>query len=468
MESLLSVAANSILAIVFILGSCIFVHELGHFVAARLAQMRVEEFMIGFPPRLFSFVRGGTRYGVGLIIFGGFCRIAGMEPGNEQVEGGFYTKSRLSQVIVLTAGAAMNVLLGIGLFTFSGIWWGIPEQEVSPPTIDALIQGNVPARKAGLQPGDEIVALDGHRESLKIREVKAASIATRLGLRPDDFIYAIDGEEVAVPQELAQRLQQGKGQASIMVDPATSTDETTEGEPKEIKAAREDLRVPKGPPPAEALAKLWGVEFWPMQVSTTQIYVGKRPEQPIEFTVRRGGREIKLTVTPEAKSVPTQVEDESGKARTVHETIGHIGVTFRFWRDHSPRRAIRLGLESSLGVIGGVLRMFWETITGKAEFAASGPVGIAYYAAEHARIGWDAVVELCGLISVNLAIINLLPIPVTDGGRIVLVSYEAIIRRRVSSQREMAWLVAGAVLIAALFLFMTFKDVLNLAIYHAP
>jgi regulator of sigma E protease len=140
MNSFLTVTANSVLAIAFILGSCIFVHELGHFVAARLARMKVEEFMIGFPPRLFSFVRGETRYGVGLIIFGGFCRIAGMEPGKEDVEGGFYTKPRLSQAGVLLAGAAMNVLLGIGLFTFSGIWWGIPQKEVSPPTIDSLIR----------------------------------------------------------------------------------------------------------------------------------------------------------------------------------------------------------------------------------------------------------------------------------------------------------------------------------------
>ncbi len=468
MHSFLSVTANSILAIVFILGSCILVHELGHFVAARLARMKVEEFMVGFPPRLFSFVRGETRYGVGLIIFGGFCRIAGMEPGKEKVEAGFYTKSRLSQVLVLLAGATMNVVLGIGLFTFSGIWWGIPDEAVSPPTIEGLIRGDVPAREAGLRPADAIVALDGHRQSLKVRKVKPGSIAANLGLRPDDYIYAIDGEDVAVPSELVQRIQQGEGRASIMVDRATSAARRAEWESREIEATREEFQICEDPLPAEALEELWGLEFWPIQVHTTQVYVGKRPEQPIEFTVERGGREIELTVTPEAKSVPTQVDDASGKARTVYETIGHIGVTFLFHRDHDPERAIMLGLESSLGVIGGVLKMLWETVTGKAEFAASGPVGIAYYAAEHARIGWDAVVQLCGLISVNLAIINLLPIPVTDGGRIILVSYEAIIRRRVSSQREMAWLVAGAVLIVALFLFMTFKDVLNLAIYHAP
>jgi regulator of sigma E protease len=468
MESLLSVTANSILAIVFILGSCIFVHELGHFVAARLAGMRVEEFMIGFPPRLFSFVRGGTRYGVGLIIFGGFCRIAGMEPGQEEVEGGFYTRPRLSQAAVLLAGATMNVLLGIGLFTFSGIWWGIPEEPVSPPTIDGLIQGDVPARQAGLRPGDAIVGLDGHRHSLEVAKVKPGSIAASLGLRPEDLIYAIDDEELATPIDLAQRIQRAEGQVTIMLDPASSTVGTTETEPKKIKATKEQLEIPDDPVTVEELEERWGVEFAPMQVYTTQVYVAKRPEQPITFTVRRQGREIDLPVTPEAKPVTTQIEDESGKGRTVHEKVGHIGVTFLFHRDHDAKRAIRLGLKSSLGVIGGVLTMLWETVTGKAEFAASGPVAIAYYAVEHARIGWDAVVQLCGLISVNLAIINLLPIPVTDGGRIILVSYEAIIRRRVSSQREMAWLVAGAVLILALFVFMTFKDVLNLAIHHAP
>lgn len=468
MASFVSVAANSVLAIVFILGSCIFVHELGHFLAARLARMKVEEFMIGFPPRLVSFVRGETRYGVGLIIFGGFCRIAGMEPGKEGVEGGFYTKSRVSQVAVLLAGATMNVVLGIAIFTFSGIWWGIPEEEVSPPTVDTLFQGDVPAREAGLRPGDAIVALDGHRHSLKVRRVEPGSIAASIGLGPDDLIYSIDDEDVAVPLELVQRIQQAEGRATIMVDPAGVTVGTTAREPKRIKANREQLQISEEPPEANALEELWGIEFWPMQVYTTQVYVGKRPAQPIRFTVQRSGRELDLTVTPEENSVPIQIEDESGKARTTYETIGRIGVTFLFYRDHSAKRAVRLGLESSLGVIGGVLTMIWETVTGKADFAASGPVAIAYYAAEHARIGWDAVFQLCGLISVNLAIINLLPIPVTDGGRIILVCYEAIVRRRISSQREMAWLVAGAVVILALFLFLTFKDVLNLAIHHAP
>jgi RIP metalloprotease RseP len=312
------------------------------------------------------------------------------------------------------------------------------------------------------------VALDGHRHSLKVRNTKPRSIAASIGLRPGDFIYAIDDEDIAVPLELVQRIQQAKGRVTIMVDPAGVTVGTSTPEPKQIKATREQLEIPQDPPSAEDLERLWGIEFWPMQVYTTQVYVAKRPGQPVGFTVQRQGRELELTVTPQEKSVPAQVEDQSGKARTVYETIGHIGVMFLFERDHDPRRAVRLGLRSSVGVIGGVLTMIWETITGKADFAASGPVGIAYYAAEHARVGWDAVVELCGLISVNLAIINLLPIPVTDGGRIILVSYEAVIRRRVSSQREMAWLVAGAVVILALFLFLTFKDVLNLAIHHAP
>jgi len=93
---------------------------------------------------------------------------------------------------------------------------------------------------------------------------------------------------------------------------------------------------------------------------------------------------------------------------------------------------------------------------------------MAYYAHKQAQIGWDAVLNLCGIISMNLAFINLLPIPIADGGRLVLIGYEAVVRRRISSRREMAWLVAGIVFLVVAFGAITFKDVANLIRYNAP
>ena len=115
-----------------------------------------------------------------------------------------------------------------------------------------------------------------------------------------------------------------------------------------------------------------------------------------------------------------------------------------------------------------MLGWLWDVVTGQSEFGAKGIIGMAAIAHEGSRVGWDQVLNLCGLISLNLAIINLLPIPITDGGRLVMIGYEAVVRRRMNSQREMAWLVAGGVFIIGLFIFLAFKDVFNLVKYNAP
>jgi regulator of sigma E protease len=119
-------------------------------------------------------------------------------------------------------------------------------------------------------------------------------------------------------------------------------------------------------------------------------------------------------------------------------------------------------------IIKGIVGMIYRLLKREGRFEGTGVVGIAYIAHEQAQIGWDAVLGLCGIISMNLAFINLLPIPIADGGRLALIGYEAIVRRRVSSQREVAWLVAGLVFFVVLFALVTFKDVWNLIRYHAP
>jgi len=456
--------ANSVLAILFILGSCIFIHELGHFVAAKVARMRVEEFMIGFPPRLLAFRRRDTRYGIGLIPFGGFCRIAGMEPGQEVVDGGFYTRPRYAQALVIFAGAAMNVLLAIGLFTLTGVIKGVPIDYLNPPMIDSLVSGETPARRAGLQAGDSIVALDGNRQCLEITEVRPGSLGEKLGLQPGDSIYRAGDRYVAVPADLLEAARTAEGPVAIRVMPPFEGAQGETVEPEVITRSREQLGIPKGAPPETDLAKVWGVTFASLTVEPTRLYVMERPNRPIRMTVRRNGLELDLLVTPKAETVQMQQEDGT----ISREEIGQIGIVFGAVRRYDVGYAVQTGLRDSEAVVVGVAAMIYRVVSGKGKFEGTGVVGMAYYAHKQAQIGWDAVLNLCGIISMNLAFINLLPIPVADGGRLVLIGYEAVVRRRVSSRRELAWLVAGAIFIVAVFGAITFKDVWNLVRYHVP
>jgi regulator of sigma E protease len=464
MPAVVGSVANSIFAIVFILGSCIFIHELGHFVAARLAQMRVEEFMLGFPPRLVSFTRGQTRYGIGCIPFGGFCRIAGMEPGQEGVQGGFYTRPRYAQAVVIAAGAGMNVLLAVGLFTFIGVLKGVPVDYAEPPMIESLLKGDTPARRAGLRPADAIVALDGDRESLEVTDVKPGSLGGKLGLVVGDVIYRVGDADVAVPTDVLRAAGQATGEMTLKVMPPYPTGNQQTPQAKLIRGTPKQLGLPTVSFGKARLPDLWGVTFSRLTVESTRLYVMERPDRPIRMTVNRNGSEVTLSVTPQREAAAIQDED----GQIVREEIGQIGIIFAAVRRYDVAYALRSGGDDSLVIVKGIADMIYRAVRGKGRFEGVGVVGAAYYAHKQAQIGWDAVLNLCGIISVNLAFINLLPIPMVDGGRLLLIGYEAIIRRRISSHREVAWLTAGLVFIVLAFVAVTFKDVWNLIIYHAP
>jgi membrane-associated protease RseP (regulator of RpoE activity) len=311
-----------------------------------------------------------------------------------------------------------------------------------------------------LRPGDQIVALDGNRSSLEIATVAPGSVAQRLGLQVGDTVLGVNDDEVALPSELIRRVRAAPGSVKLTVSPLR-------GEPRAVDGVAEKLGIPRTPRPGESLETLWGARFAPVRVVTTMIYVSNRPGERITLGVRRRGVETPVTVVPEKVPARKQVEDASGKTREVAAAIGRIGV--KFAAHPSPLgKAVGQGFRSSAGIVVGVVNMLWTAVRGKAAFEVGGPVLIVATAVEQARVGWDAVLQLCGLISVNLGILNLLPIPITDGGRLSLCLYEAIVGRRVSKQREIAWLLAGMVLFIVLFLTITFKDVFSLVTSRAP
>jgi regulator of sigma E protease len=335
--------------VIVILGLAILVliHELGHFIAAKLSGMKVEEFGIGFPPRLFKKRFGETDYSVNLLPFGGFVRLYG-EDGLEK--GGFNDEPAGKKALVILAGVFMNLLLGwflLSLIFATGVPSHLMVAEVAPDS---------PASAAGMESGDVIAGM------------KAGNITLFDPISSDDFTAAVKGGAL----EITLHVERGSEKLDLTLVPR------------------------QNPPEGQG----------PLGVNITEIGF---PAQP--FFKALGS--------------------------------GFVGV----W-------------ETSKMVVEGLGLFFGQLVTAPRTIEnVAGPVGIVFIAAQATSLGFVYLLQLLALISVNLAVLNLLPFPALDGGRFLFLIIEKIIRRPIS-RRFQIW-VNGAGFAALIFLmiFITIKDV---------
>ncbi len=463
-----------LLAAVFVLGTAVFVHELGHFLAAKLSGMRAQEFAFGFGPQLLGVRRGETVYSLRAIPFGGFVRIAGMEPGEDgtDAERGFYTRPRYHQLSVLFAGPAMNVLLGIVVFVAVCSIWGMAIAEIRPPLVEKVMAGT-PAEAAGIQAGDTIEALDGETKGLRLAEVVPGSTAAKAGLRAGDRIWEANDRELAVAPDLRRVALQAAGSDVALevthqdVDPDTARPKES-GKPRTVR-----LRAPDQEQLGHQRFDLcddWGLQFGPIGPTDMAIYIQQRPERPVRLRLRRAdGRLEEITVVPASKWMREPYETPDGKQATRRVKAGRVGVVFAYVRQYPGMvEAARYGLKASALFLADIVVGLWQMLSGQAAVEVAGPLGMAAMAAESAKLGLEAVLDFAGLISINLAIVNLLPLPITDGGRALIVGYEAIVRRRVGRKQEVALLIGGLAVVVLLFIGITLQDVINLALHGSP
>lgn len=495
--------ANGIIAVLVVLGACIFFHELGHFTLAKLIGMKIEEFAMGFGRALWSFKRGETEYRINLIPLGGYVRIAGMEPGAEPDERGFYAFARWKGASVLIAGSFMNVVLAALAFFAVVLATGIgvfPGKEINI----RKVMPDTPAAEAGIQPGDQIVAIDGIEHSLLLESVEADGRAAEAGLRRYDRIYEVNGETVDLPHQLVDAMiAANEGASAGETDGAAADQAEGEADGEATQARADDaavvprvelqvlhfgvegeyegedaiqLPIPPGLPDGVSvdeagplLERVLDVSLAPIGPDEAIAYISGHPEQAIELTLLRDGQRLTKTVTPDKEWARVPSQDDEGRMTAEHEPVGRIGVVL-----HGATRPASIGEAVTYGALRSVdavvLTADWilKMIRGDVAPQASGPVGIAAVTAERARIGWTAVASVAGLISANLAIINMLPFPPFDGFRIVLLAIEGIIRRRVNEKIEIGVTIAGVAILLGLFLVITFRDIFNLVLFQTP
>jgi regulator of sigma E protease len=360
----------SIILFIIILAVLVFVHELGHFLIAKKTGVRVDEFAVGFPPKLFSFRRGETLYSLNAIPFGGYVKIFGEDPNEDSKKGkdssrSLTNKPKYVQIAVLLGGILFNILFAwllISVSLMSG--YKMPVDTANYPISNAKITilsvlENSPAQKAGLTAGDEIVSLSE------------------------------GGETIITPQE----------------------------------------------------------------VPDIQKFISES-KSSIQLSYERNG-EIKTIAVDPALGI-------SGDNRVIGismSKVGEVHLPFfkAFWE------GAKLTYDVVYQTFFSLIDFFGKVFLGKADISqVSGPVGIAGLVGDASHFGFIYLLGFTAFISINLAVINFMPFPALDGGRVFFVIVEAIIRRPVSSKILNSVNAFGFLLLIGLMIFVTYHDIVKL------
>ncbi len=460
---------NSGVAILVVIGLCLFFHEAGHFLAAKATRIGAYEFAMGFGPVLWRRKWGETVYALRLIPFGGFVRIAGMEPGERDLPGGLYSRPRWQALVVFAAGTFMNVVLAVLVYWAINVFSGLPAPDSRDVIIRDVFQGGA-ARAAGIRPGDKIVGVGGSRLCTEVKQVAPGSVGEKMGLRAGSRVFQIGDQPVATPGQFLQLLRSatGSGQkvwaingaARGMEDAMLALKAPAPEALTEIPAALDEGTA------AGNARRVLGVTFKPLDQFAVHRFISTSAGKTVTVALLRGDGTADVALTPAPDQDRLEMVDNQGKLITPHRTVGRVGIVLGPELTRAGVfEGLWLALKQSAAAVATVVLSIKAMIMGKIAAEPTGPIGIMAMTAETAKLGWASVLGLCGLVSANLAVINLVPIPPFDGAHIVLLGLEAVLRRRVDHRLEMIARVAGLVIVINLFLILAFKDISNLIRY---
>ncbi|MCS7050608.1 MAG: RIP metalloprotease RseP [Thermomicrobium sp.] len=426
------------LYIVPILAILILVHELGHFLAARLFGIRVLEFGIGLPPRLFGIRRGGVLYSFNAIPLGGFVRVVGEDSRTDEPDS-LQAKPRWQRAVFFGAGAVMNLLLAFVIMVLLVGFRGEPQFHMYV----AEVVPDSPAAQAGWQPGDRIVAIDGQtiRAAGEIieRTERAAGRPVRVTLSRGSQLV----ETTVVPR---QNPPPGQGRLGVRVLTEPAAHLTVASVDPNSPAARAGLQ------PGDRLVSLAG---HPIDDAAIYVFLLERNHgRTVELVVERDGQRITVHL-----EVPASTES-GGEAPQIGIALrpSLVTVGIPWWR---------IPLDAAAQTVALLAQMVYGLfllIRGQASLGdIAGPIGMGQLTSEILQISpepvWVTLGHLTALLSVNLAILNLVPFPALDGGRLLFVLVEAIRGRRIAPEKEgLIHLIGFAILLTLMFI-VAFADI---------
>jgi regulator of sigma E protease len=423
---------TNVLAFLFVLGVLIFVHELGHFVMARRLGVRVLTFSLGFGPKILKFKRGDTEYCISAIPLGGYVKMAGENP--DDARSGrpdeFLSKTKWERFQILVMGPVMNIALAV--IVMAVVLMQGAEVFVfldQPPIVGAVVPGS-PAEKVGIRPGDRLLTVAGE-------EVETwDEFSTAIGMRANRDVPVTllrDGRTISLTVRPDAETRFEVGSIGVLPDVSPSIQSVVPGDP----ADRAGLK------PGDVVVAVNGERIvFGSQLSQA---ISRNAGHPIDLTIRRDGREQHVKVTPEKR----------GDRGMIGIAIKEATKSFR----PTPLEAIGLSVQRNIEFGGLIFRTIGGLFIGETSpRQLMGPVEIARLSGDAAHVSWIALFNLMAMISLNLGLLNLLPIPVLDGGHIFIMALEGIARRDFSMAVKEKMFLAGFVLLMMLMVTVIYND----------
>ncbi len=426
---------QNILWLLVLIGIMILIHELGHFLVARFFGVRVDAFSFGFGPRLFGFRKGETDFRVSAIPFGGYVRMAGEQPGDEVVDDprSFLARPRWQRLLISFAGPFMNIALAVallaGLFLYK---YPKPMTTDIVATIGHVMPGS-PAAAAGLRENDRIIQIDGQSnptwEDVTVKELSSANRPLRVEVERKGQRFW-----TTVTPTLAEKV--GVGFAGWSQEAEIQVVEVSPGMPAE-KA---------GLLPGDLLLSIDGERI--RSRYKLQEVIRASDGKPVNIDFIRDGKRRSVIIQP--------AYSQEEKRWMIGVAPDHRIVYTSLSLPEALSESVRQNLRGAT-----LIYEFLEGIVARRMSAKSidGPIRIAQLSGEAAREGAYSYINLMAAVSLNLAILNLLPIPILDGGVILMLLFEMLIRRDLSMPVKEAVFKFGFVFLLMVMAFVIYNDI---------
>jgi regulator of sigma E protease len=441
-----------IIGMVLVLGVMILVHEWGHFIMARVFGVRVDVFSIGFGPRLFGWKRGATDYRVSALPLGGYVRMAGQDlsevdagkvaPTGAQDE--LMSKPRWQRALISFAGPAVNLVFPVFLLACYYMAAGMPSPGyLSKPVQIVGLPSGSQTTPVVLQPGDTVVSINDVKNPTWEQAEEQVHENPAGGTLKLEVEYNGVRRHVEITPKEGETIQRIFGYASIR--PVIG--EIFPGAPADRAGLREN----------DSIKSVNGqkVEYW----EQFKDYIRDSGGKPLQLDVERKGQLLHLTVTPKQGAADASTNSYQIGVGPDPEIIYHK-IGFAASASAASAKTLEM-IQDTVGVVG---KLFSGRVSVK---QLQGAVGITRVAGEAVRRGPSAVISVMVLISVNLGILNLLPIPILDGGNILLLAIEGSMRRDLSLAFKERFVQVGLVFLLVLFAYVMYNDVVRLLPSHS-
>jgi len=424
---------TSIAAFTFVLGVLVFVHEMGHYLMARRIGIRVLTFSLGFGPKLLTVRRGDTDYCISAIPLGGYVKMAGENP--DDVRSGaddeFLSKTKWERFQVLIMGPTMNIILAfvvMAVVLYQGA--DVPAYEEQPPIVGHVMEAS-PAEQSGIRVGDLILRIGGRPvqtwEELFVTVMPRAERELEVVLR-----RGLQEVTIQVTPEAQTQFQVGDLGVVPIMQPQILNVLT--GDPADLAGIR----------PRDVIT---AVNAEPITRDNPFVEtINANADVALMLTVVRGGETLEIEVTPALRG-----------------NVGLIGVELSPFEvrtiEPGPLQAIQMSFQKNYAWSGLILQTLGGLLTSETSpKQLVGPLGIAQLSGGAAQIGMVALFTLMAMISLNLGILNLLPIPVLDGGHIFIMALEGLSRRNFSVRIKEKIQLAGFVVLLMLMVTVIYND----------